>query len=64
MGPSSGYLLFDAQHKADPAKVLKLVQGKPREYRLDGPEKLRFAHEARTEGAVFAKLRQLLEVIA
>ena len=63
MGASSGYLLFDSQHQVDPRKVLKLVQSKPREYRLDGPDKLRFAHEARSEGAVFAKLRQLLELL-
>jgi len=63
MGASSGYLLFDAQHQVDPRKVLKLVQSKPREYRLDGPDRLRFAHEARSEGAVFAKLRQLLELL-
>lgn len=63
MGVSSGYLEFDAQHQVDPRNVLKLVQAKPREYRLDGPSKLRFAHEARSEGAVFAKLRQLLEVL-
>ena len=63
MGATSGYLLFDEQHQVDPRKVLKLVQSKPREYRLDGGSKLRFAHEARSEGAVFAKLRQLLELL-
>ena len=63
MGPSSGYLLFDEHHKVDPKRVLKLIQSKPKEYRLDGAVKLRFAHEARSEDAVFAKLRQLLDLL-
>ena len=64
MGASSGYLLFDEQHKVDPRKVLKLIQGKPGEYRLEGAVKLRFVHEARSEGAVFAKLRQLFDLLS
>jgi transcription-repair coupling factor (superfamily II helicase) len=64
MGPSNGYLLFDEHHKVDPKRVLKLIQSRPKEYRLDGAVKLRFAHEARSEDAVFAKLRQLLDLLA
>ncbi len=64
LGASSGYVSFDAQHRADAAKVLRLVQSKPKEYRLEGESKLRFAHAAASADAMFAKLRQLLESIA
>ena len=39
--------------------MLKLIQGKPKEYRLDGPLKLRFGHIARTEEALFTRVEQL-----
>ena len=36
-GASSGYILFEEQNQIDPKRVLKLIQGNPKEYRLDGP---------------------------
>jgi transcription-repair coupling factor (superfamily II helicase) len=60
-GASNGYILFDEQNKVDPKRVLKLIQGKPKEYRLDGPLKLRFAHIARTEDALFVRVEQLVD---
>ncbi len=60
-GASNGYILFDEQHKIDPKRVLKLIQSKPKEYRLDGPLKLRFAHIARTEDALFDRVEQLVD---
>jgi transcription-repair coupling factor (superfamily II helicase) len=41
LGELGGYLLFEAEHHANPQAVLRLVQTQPREYRLDGPLKLR-----------------------
>jgi hypothetical protein len=38
-----------------------MIQGKPQEYRLDGPLKLRFTHDARTEEKLFARVEQLVE---
>jgi transcription-repair coupling factor (superfamily II helicase) len=63
-GASNGYILFDETNKIDPRRVLKLIQGKPKEYRLDGPLKLRFAHIARTEEALFTRVEQLVEQLA
>jgi transcription-repair coupling factor (superfamily II helicase) len=60
-GASNGYILFDEQNQIDPKRVLKLIQGKPKEYRLDGPLKLRFAHIARTEEALFTRVEQLVD---
>ena len=60
-GANSGYFIFEEQNKVDPKRVLKLVQGRPKEYRLDGPLKLRFAHDARTEEKLFTRVEQLVE---
>jgi len=63
-GASNGYITFEEQNKVDPKRVLKLIQGKPKEYRLDGPLKLRFAHIARTEDALFTRVEQLVDQLA
>jgi transcription-repair coupling factor (superfamily II helicase) len=63
-GPNSGYLIFEEENKIDPKRVLKLIQGRPKEYKLDGPLKLRFAHDARSEEKLFARVEQLVEQLA
>jgi transcription-repair coupling factor (superfamily II helicase) len=63
-GASSGYILFEEQNKIDAKRVLKLIQGKPKEYRLDGPLKLRFGHVARTEEALFTRVEELVDQLA
>jgi transcription-repair coupling factor (superfamily II helicase) len=60
-GANSGYFLFEEANKVDPKRVLKLIQGKAKEYRLDGPLKLRFTHDARTEEKLFTRVEQLIE---
>jgi len=60
-GAAAGAITFDADNKVDPKRVLKLIQGKPKEYRLEGPLKLRFGHIARTEDALFERIEQLLD---
>ncbi len=63
-GASSGYFLFEESNKVDAKRVLKLIQGRPKEYRLDGPLKLRFTHDARTEEKLFSRIEQLVEQLA
>ncbi len=63
-GASSGYLVFEEQNKIDAKRVLKLIQGKPKDYRLDGPLKLRFSHEARTEENLFTRIEMLVELLS
>jgi transcription-repair coupling factor (superfamily II helicase) len=41
-GPSGGRILFGEQPKIDPARLVQLIQAKPKEYKLDGGDKLRF----------------------
>jgi transcription-repair coupling factor (superfamily II helicase) len=63
-GANSGYIIFQESNKIDAKRVLKLIQGKPKEYRLDGPLKLRFTHDARSEEKLFARIEQLVEQLA
>ena len=60
VGPATGYFVFDEQNKIEPKRVLKLLQGRPKEYRLEGPLKLRFSHDARAEDKLFARIDALL----
>jgi transcription-repair coupling factor (superfamily II helicase) len=63
-GANAGSLLFEAVNAVDPRRVLKLIQTRSKEYRLDGSLRLRFAHAARDEAALFARIEALLEELA
>jgi transcription-repair coupling factor (superfamily II helicase) len=63
-GATGGYVTFDEQNRIDAKQVLKLVQGRPKDYRLDGPLKLRFTHDARTEENLFTRIEMLVELLA
>src|SRR5450631_3674834 len=63
-GATGGYFIFEEQNTIDAQRVLKLVQGKPKDYRLDGPLKLRFTHDARTEENLFTRIEMLVELLA
>jgi transcription-repair coupling factor (superfamily II helicase) len=63
-GAGSGYVLFEPENKVDPKRVLKMIQGKSKEYRLEGPLKLRFTHDARSEEKLFARVEQLVDQLA
>jgi len=63
-GATGGYVVFDEQNKIDAKRVLMLVQGKSKDYRLDGPLKLRFTHDARTEENLFTRIELLVELLA
>ena len=41
-GPTSGRLIFDADPKIDPVRMIQLIQTRPREFKLDGGNTLRF----------------------
>jgi transcription-repair coupling factor (superfamily II helicase) len=63
-GATSGYIVFEEENRIDSKRILKLVQGKPKDYRLDGPLKLRFTHDARTEENLFTRVELLVELLA
>ncbi len=41
-GPVGGRILFGSDTKVDPTRLIKLIQTRPKEYKLDGGDKLRF----------------------
>ncbi|HLT43758.1 MAG TPA: transcription-repair coupling factor, partial [Luteimonas sp.] len=41
LGESGGRLQFVEQPQVDPMAVIRLIQGQPKHYRMDGPDKLR-----------------------
>jgi transcription-repair coupling factor (superfamily II helicase) len=41
-GPAGGRMLFGPEPKVDPTRVIRLVQSAPKEFKLDGGDKLRF----------------------
>jgi transcription-repair coupling factor (superfamily II helicase) len=63
-GAGGGYIVFDEHNKIDAQRVLKLIQSRPKDYRLDGPLKLRFTHDARTEENLFTRIEMLVELLA
>jgi transcription-repair coupling factor (superfamily II helicase) len=63
-GATGGYISFDENNKIDSKRVLKLLQGRPKDYRLDGPLKLRFTHDARTDENLFTRIELLVELLA
>jgi len=42
-GPNGGRIVFNPKPNIDPIKIILLIQQQPKTYRLDGPDKLRFA---------------------
>jgi transcription-repair coupling factor (superfamily II helicase) len=46
VGATASHIVFEVQNQVDPARIIKLVQTEGREFRLDGPLKLRVARGA------------------
>jgi transcription-repair coupling factor (superfamily II helicase) len=63
-GAVGGYIVFEEHNKIDAQRILKLIQTRPKDYRLDGPLKLRFTHDARTEENLFTRIEMLVELLA
>jgi len=53
LGPQGGTVLFEEKHAIDPGTVVRLIQKAPREYRLEGPLKLRVSRALPAEEARF-----------
>jgi transcription-repair coupling factor (superfamily II helicase) len=65
LGPQGGSLLFEEQNRVDPAVVIRIIQKQAREFRMEGPLKLRITRELQQPEArfsyaatLFAQLRQ------
>jgi transcription-repair coupling factor (superfamily II helicase) len=60
-GAHGGQLQFEPQNSIDPRKVVALLQSNPREYRLEGPLKLRVSHPLIDETERFEFVTALLQ---
>ncbi|MBM5811578.1 MAG: transcription-repair coupling factor [Gammaproteobacteria bacterium] len=60
LGPNAGLVEFAADHQVDPARVIRLMQGDPRQYRMDGPQRLRFTLQDADGPARLARAAWLL----
>jgi transcription-repair coupling factor (superfamily II helicase) len=60
LGREGGYLLFEATNQVDPRAVIRLVQHPDRDYRLDGPLKLRISVETEDDAERFAFAEKLM----
>jgi transcription-repair coupling factor (superfamily II helicase) len=63
-GATGGYITFDENNKIDAARVVKLIQSRSKDYRLDNPLRLRFTHDARTEEQLFTRIEMLVELLS
>jgi transcription-repair coupling factor (superfamily II helicase) len=60
LGPQGGTLLFEERSSIEPATLVRLVQRGSREYRLEGPLKLRVSRTLPAENARFEYASELL----
>ncbi len=63
VGHGGGRILFAPEPDIDAAKLVELLQTRPAEYRLDGPEKLRLVMDLEEPNRRFAEIENLLETL-
>ncbi len=61
LGPQGGSVTFEEDNRLDAATVVRMVQKQPREYRLEGPLKLRISRQMPTEQGRFEFGAELLK---
>jgi transcription-repair coupling factor (superfamily II helicase) len=61
LGPQGGTVTFEERNSIDPAAVIRMLQKAPREYRLEGPLKLRISRPLEKEEARFEYATELLK---
>jgi transcription-repair coupling factor (superfamily II helicase) len=64
LGPQGGSVTFEERNAIEPVTVVRLMQQAPREYRLEGPLRLRIARAMPTEEARFEFGASLMKRLA
>ncbi len=59
-GPAGGRILFGPEPKVDPARVIRLVQSAPKEFKLDGGDRLRFFADLADPGRRIGQVDRVL----
>jgi transcription-repair coupling factor (superfamily II helicase) len=63
LGEKGGRVQFESKPAIDPMTIIRLIQGQPRHYRMDGPEKLRVTLDLPDPDARLKAARGLLTVL-
>src|SRR3546814_8940428 len=63
LGAEGGRLQFVEKPDVDPMAVIRLIQGQPRHYRMDGPDKLRITLDLPDAATRFNAARGLLTAL-
>jgi transcription-repair coupling factor (superfamily II helicase) len=63
-GSHGGYLLFEADNRIEPQAVIRLLQDRSREYKLEGALKLRVSRELDDEAERYEFVTALLARLA
>jgi transcription-repair coupling factor (superfamily II helicase) len=64
VGPQGGRVVFAAQPNVDPMAVIRLIQGQPKTYRLEGQEALRLISTLPDAESRFRAVQTMLERLA
>ncbi|WP_419640635.1 TRCF domain-containing protein, partial [Thiolapillus sp.] len=62
-GPQGGKIHFEEQPAIDPARIIHLIQTRPRQFKLDGSDKLRFFADLEVPEQRVEKVRELLQML-
>ncbi|WP_132976255.1 transcription-repair coupling factor [Thiobaca trueperi] len=60
-GPASGRILFDESTRIDPANLIRLIQTRPKEFKLEGGDKLKFFRDMAEPARRILEVRQVIE---
>ena len=60
-GPQGGRVEFTEQTRADPAALIRLIQERSLDYRMEGPQKLRILMQEEDEAIRFGETQDLLQ---
>ncbi len=63
-GPASGRILFSEEPKVDPMHLVRLIQTRPKEFKLDGGDRLRFFRDMADPGKRVQQVGVVLDQIS
>ncbi len=63
-GPAGGRVVFEGEPKIDPIHLIKLIQTRPKEFKLDGADKLKFFREMPERNRRIDQVSNLLDEIS
>ncbi len=63
-GPQGGRIIFDGAPKLDPVHLIRLIQTKPKEFKLDGGDKIRFFREMPEPSRRIEQVKSVLQEIS